>query len=62
MGLVAMAYCFAKSTKIAGLQLFFGTEDKAFYETKIKTATFFFERSCRRRPPISWPSRRARVR
>lgn len=44
MGLVAMAYCFAKSTKIAGLQLFFGTEDKAFYETKIKTATFFFEK------------------
>ncbi|NOW46053.1 alkylation response protein AidB-like acyl-CoA dehydrogenase [Novosphingobium sp. SG751A] len=44
LGLVGMAYCFAKSTKIAGLQLFFGTEDKAFYETKIKTATFFFEK------------------
>ncbi|NKJ01079.1 acyl-CoA dehydrogenase C-terminal domain-containing protein [Novosphingobium sp. SG707] len=44
LGLVGMAYCFAKATKIAGLQLFFGTEDKAFYETKIKTATFFFEK------------------
>ena len=44
MGLVAMGYCFAKATKIAGLQIFFGSEDKAFYETKIKTATFFFER------------------
>jgi alkylation response protein AidB-like acyl-CoA dehydrogenase len=44
LGLVGMAYCFAKSTKIAGLQIFFGTPDKAFYETKIKTATFFFEK------------------
>ena len=44
MGLVAMAYCFAKSAKIAGLQVFFGAEDKAFYETKIKNATFFYER------------------
>lgn len=44
LGLVGMAYCFAKSTKIAGLQIFFGAEDKAFYETKIKTATFFFEK------------------
>jgi len=26
------------------LQIFFGSEDKAFYETKIKTATFFFEK------------------
>jgi len=44
MGLVAMGYCFAKATKIAGLQLFFGSEDKRFYDAKIKTATFFFER------------------
>ncbi|WDF73182.1 acyl-CoA dehydrogenase C-terminal domain-containing protein [Novosphingobium sp. KACC 22771] len=44
LGLVGMAYCFAKATKIAGLQIFFGAEDKAFYETKIKTATFFFEK------------------
>jgi hypothetical protein len=39
-----MGYCFAKATKIAGFQLFFGTEDKRFYDAKIKTATFFFER------------------
>jgi hypothetical protein len=26
------------------LQLFFGSEDKRFYDAKIKTATFFFER------------------
>lgn len=44
LGLVAMGYCFAKATKIAGLQMFFGSEDKAFYDAKIKTATFFFER------------------
>jgi hypothetical protein len=39
-----MAYCFAKSTKLAGFQLAFGTPEKAFYDAKIKTATFFFER------------------
>ena len=44
LGLVAMGYCFAKATRIAGLKLFFGSEDKAFYDAKIKTATFFFER------------------
>lgn len=44
LGLVAMGYCFAKATKIAGTKLFFGTEDKSFYSAKIKTATFFFER------------------
>ncbi|WP_298195770.1 acyl-CoA dehydrogenase C-terminal domain-containing protein [Novosphingobium sp.] len=44
LGLVAMGYCFAKSTRIAGLKLFFGAEDKAFYDAKIKTATYFFER------------------
>ena len=44
LGLVAMGYCFARSTKIAGLKLFFGEEDKAFYDAKIKTATYFFER------------------
>jgi hypothetical protein len=48
MGLVAMGYCFAKATKIAGLQLFFGSEDKRFDDAKIKTATFFFERILRR--------------
>ena len=44
LGLVAMGYCFARATRIAGLQLMAGTGDKAFYEAKIKTATFFFDR------------------
>lgn len=44
LGLVAMGYCFARATKIAGLQILFGSEDKSFYDAKIKTATFFFER------------------
>jgi len=44
LGLVAMGYCFARATKIAGFQLIFGSEDKKFYDAKIKTATFFFER------------------
>ncbi len=44
LGLVAMGYCFARATRIAGLQLMFGKEDKAFYDAKIKTATFYFER------------------
>ncbi|HSG55167.1 MAG TPA: acyl-CoA dehydrogenase C-terminal domain-containing protein, partial [Paracoccaceae bacterium] len=43
-GLVAMGYCFARSTMIAGMQLAFGAEDKAFYKAKITTATYFFER------------------
>jgi len=44
LGLVAMGYCFARATRIAGMQLLFGKEDKAFYDAKIKTATFYFER------------------
>jgi hypothetical protein len=44
LGLVAMAYLYAKATRIAGMKLMFGTEEKAFYDAKIKTATFFFER------------------
>ncbi|GGD53420.1 acyl-CoA dehydrogenase C-terminal domain-containing protein [Croceicoccus pelagius] len=43
-GLVAMGYCFARSTLISGMKLAFGAEDKAFYNAKIKTATFYFER------------------
>lgn len=43
-GLVAMGYCFARSTMIAGMRLAFGAEDKAFYKAKITTATYFFER------------------
>ena len=44
MGLVAMAYCFAKAAKIAGAKLAEGAEDAAFYKAKITTATFFFDR------------------
>ena len=38
------AYCFAKSVKIAGFQLAFGTQEKEFYQAKINTATFFYDR------------------
>lgn len=45
MGLVAMGYCFAKATKLAAEKLAAGAgDDRGFYETKIKTAAFFFER------------------
>jgi len=43
-GLVAMGYCFARATMISGMKLAFGTEEKEFYDAKIKTATFYFER------------------
>lgn len=43
-GLVAMGYCFARATMISGMKMAFGTEEKEFYDAKIKTATFFFER------------------
>jgi alkylation response protein AidB-like acyl-CoA dehydrogenase len=43
-GLVAMGYCFARSTMIAGMQVAFGSPDKDFYKAKITTATYFFER------------------
>jgi alkylation response protein AidB-like acyl-CoA dehydrogenase len=44
LGLVAMGYCFARSAEIAMNRLADGHEDKAFYDAKVKTATFFFER------------------
>ncbi len=44
MGLVAIAYCFAKSARIAVGKLAAGGEDAAFYDAKLKTATFYFER------------------
>ncbi len=44
MGLVAMGFCFAKAAKIAVAKIAEGVEDKAFYATKLKTATFYFER------------------
>ena len=43
-GLVAMGYCFARATVLAGMRIAFGTEEKAFYDAKIKTATYYFER------------------
>ena len=42
LGLVAMGYCFAKSAKIAMAHL--AGEEAAFYDAKIKTARFFFDR------------------
>jgi alkylation response protein AidB-like acyl-CoA dehydrogenase len=44
IGLVAMGFCFAKSVKIAATRLAEGGADAAFYDAKIKTATFFFDR------------------
>ncbi|MGE4429559.1 MAG: acyl-CoA dehydrogenase C-terminal domain-containing protein [Sphingobium sp.] len=44
LGLVAMGYCFARAAKIAVARLAEGGEDAAFYDAKIKTATFFFDR------------------
>ncbi|MFC6622426.1 acyl-CoA dehydrogenase C-terminal domain-containing protein [Novosphingobium panipatense] len=44
MGLVAMAYCFAKSAMIARDELGSGTEDAAFYKAKLATAQFYFDR------------------
>ncbi|WP_408590429.1 acyl-CoA dehydrogenase C-terminal domain-containing protein [Novosphingobium sp.] len=44
MGLVAMAYCFAKSVKVAQAQLAAGTGEVGFYTAKIATARFFFDR------------------
>ncbi len=42
-GLVAIGYCFARATMIAGMHVAMGSPDKAFYDAKIKTATYFFE-------------------
>lgn len=50
LGFVAMGYCFAKASKIASAKLAEGTEDKAFYEAKLVTARFFFERLL---PPVA---------
>ena len=44
LGFVAMAYCFAKATKVAHQKLAEGTDEIAFYEAKIITAKFFFDR------------------
>ncbi|MBF7010720.1 acyl-CoA dehydrogenase C-terminal domain-containing protein [Novosphingobium resinovorum] len=44
MGLVAMAYCFAKSAMIARDRLGEGSEDAGFYKAKLATAQFYFDR------------------
>ncbi len=44
LGLVSMGYCFARAAKISAEKLAQGSEDAAFYDAKIKTATFFFDR------------------
>ena len=43
-GLVAMAYCFAKSAMIARGKLAEGAEDIGFYKAKLATARFYFDR------------------
>ncbi|QJU58075.1 acyl-CoA dehydrogenase [Sphingomonas sp. AP4-R1] len=44
LGLVAMAYCFAKAVRVAEARLAEGTGEAAFYKAKIATAAFFFDR------------------
>ncbi|MBO6825291.1 MAG: acyl-CoA dehydrogenase, partial [Sneathiella sp.] len=43
-GLVALGYMWAQMAKISKQKLAEGAEDKAFHETKLVTAKFFFER------------------
>ncbi len=43
-GIVALGFMWAQMAKIAKEKLAEGTEDKAFFETKLVTARFFFER------------------
>jgi alkylation response protein AidB-like acyl-CoA dehydrogenase len=44
LGLVAMGHCFLKAGLIAAGQLRKGTDERAFYEAKLATAGFFFDR------------------
>lgn len=44
MGLVAMAYCFARASLIATRKVAEGTDDADFYKAKIATARFYFDR------------------
>ncbi|NIJ08409.1 alkylation response protein AidB-like acyl-CoA dehydrogenase [Sphingomonas vulcanisoli] len=44
LGLVAIAYCFARASKIAQARLAEGAEDAGFYKAKLITAQFFFDR------------------
>ena len=43
-GYLTLAYFWAKMAKVAQLKLAAGDEDKAFYDAKIKTARFYFQR------------------
>jgi len=43
-GYLTLAYFWAKMAKVAQDKLAQGGEDKAFYEAKIKTARFYFQR------------------
>jgi len=43
-GLTALAFMWAQMAKVAKQKLAEGTDDKAFYETKLKTADFFMQR------------------
>ena len=50
LGFVAMGYCFARASKIAAQKLAEGSEEKAFYEAKLITARYFFDRLL---PPVA---------
>jgi alkylation response protein AidB-like acyl-CoA dehydrogenase len=50
LGFVAMGYCFAKAAKVAQAKLDEGTDEEAFYQAKIVTARFFFDRLL---PPVA---------
>lgn len=43
-GYLSLAYFWAKMAKVAQDKLAIGSEDKAFYQAKIKTAQFYFQR------------------
>ncbi|APE28420.1 acyl-CoA dehydrogenase C-terminal domain-containing protein [Aurantiacibacter gangjinensis] len=49
LGFVAMGYCFANAAKKSYAKLKEGTDEKDFYEAKIITARFFFDRLL---PPV----------
>ena len=44
LGLVAMAYLFAKAAKVAGMKKMMGQDPDGFYAAKLVTVRFFYER------------------
>ena len=44
LGLVGVGYCFLKAASIAKARLSEGHQDAAFYEAKLATTAFFFDR------------------